>query len=145
MDKELKKKDFVECLFDFMSDPAGLTQEDLLNELKEQGVDVDQLEKRVAEIVKRGSEERRLSWRKRAKQRISEIEKLIRDDKIITDKVNLMDKIKKFIGDNYGPETLTHAEAYFRKMDNLSENDLISLFEDLERLEFLEKSSFEKD
>ena len=53
--KEVKwkteKKGFIECLCDFMSDPEGLTQEDMAAELEEQGVDIGQLKSNVAEIV----------------------------------------------------------------------------------------------
>ena len=37
MPKNVQKKGFIECLSNFMSDSEGLTTEDLLNELKEQG------------------------------------------------------------------------------------------------------------
>ena len=71
MPKDMQKKEFMECLSNFMSDPEGLTQEDLMTDLKEQKIDVNQLKIDVAEIVKCGSEEMRLGWKRRAKQRIN--------------------------------------------------------------------------
>jgi hypothetical protein len=142
----MKKKAFVECFSNFMSEPEGLAQEDLVAELKEQEIDVSQLKIDVAEIVKRGSEERRLGWRRRAKQKMEEIEKLIGITKTIPDAaINVKDKIAEFIKDTYGPGSLNHAEAYFRNKGTLSEIDIKNLFEDLEQLESLEKSGSKKD
>lgn len=61
MAKDMKKKAFIACFSNFMSDSEGLSQEDLAAELKEQKTDVNQLKIDVAELVKRASEERRLS------------------------------------------------------------------------------------
>ena len=141
MTRDMEKKGFIECLSNFMSDSEGLTQEDLVAELEGQGVDVGQLKSEVAEIVKRGSEEWRLGWCRRARQRREEIEKRLEFNRIVPDAAaNIKDKIAEFIKDTYGQGALQHAEAYFRNKDTLSESDLTSLFEDLEQLEFWEKS-----
>lgn len=143
MPKDIQKKDFMECLSNFMSDPEGLTQEDLIADLEEQKIDVGQLKADVAEIVKCGSEEMRLGWKRRAKQRMGEIKKLFEIAKSIPDAaINVKDKIGEFIRDNYGAE---HAEAYFRNKGALSEQDIMNLLEDLEQLESLEKSDHKKD
>lgn len=143
MPKDIQKKDFMECLSNFMSDPEGLTQEDLIADLEEQKIDVGQLRADVAEIVKRGSEEMRLGWKRRAKQRMGEIKKLFEIAKTIPDAaIDVKDKIGEFIRDNYGPE---HAEAYFRNKRALSEQDIMNLLEDLEQLKSLEKSDSKKD
>jgi len=143
---DMKKKAFVECFSSFMSDSEGLTQEDLIAELKEQKVDINQLKIDVAEIVKHGSEERRLGWRRHAKQKMEEIEKLIDITKTIPDAaINVKDKIVELIKDSYGPRALTHAEAYFRNKSTLSENDIKNLFEDLEQLESMEKPCSKQD
>jgi len=143
MPKDMQKKEFMECLSDFMSDPEGLTQEDLMADLEEQKIDVNQLKIDVAEIVKRGSEEMRLGWRRRAKQRMEEIKILFETAKSIPGTViDIKDKIGEFIKDNYGTE---RAEAYFRNKETLSEQDIMSLLEDLEQLESMEKSDPKKD
>ena len=46
------RKSFVESFYNFISDPENLTQEEIRAELKDLGVDTDQLEMKVAEIVK---------------------------------------------------------------------------------------------
>ena len=71
---EIKKKAFLECFSNFMSDSEGLAQEDLAAELKENKIDVNQLKIDVAAVVKRGSAERRLGWRRRAKQKIEDVD-----------------------------------------------------------------------
>jgi predicted transcriptional regulator len=146
MVSDTKKKAFIECFSNFMSDSEGLSQEDLAAELKEQKTDVNQLKLDVAEIVKRGSEERRLGWRRRAKQKMEEIEKLLELTHTIPNAgMNVKDKITEFIKNIYGPGVLSHAEAYFRNKGTLSETDIMNLFEDLEQLDALGKSGFEKD
>jgi cystathionine beta-lyase family protein involved in aluminum resistance len=143
---EIKKKAFLECFSNFMSDSEGLAQEDLAAELKENKIDVNQLKIDVAAVVKRGSAERRLGWRRRAKQKIEDIEKILGIAQAIPVSVmNAKDKITAFIKDTYGPGALDHAEAYFRNRDMLSESDIKNLFEDLEQLESLEKPQPKQD
>jgi arginine repressor len=146
MPKDMQKKEFMECLSNFMSDSEGLTQEDLMADLAEQKIDVNQLKIDVAEIVKRGSEEMRLGWKRHAKQRMVDIKKLFESTKTISGAaINVMDKMGDFIKVNYGPGAFKHAEAYFRNKGSLSEQDIMSFLEDLEQLEFLEKSDPKKD
>lgn len=146
MHRDIEKKGFTECLTNFMGDSEGLSQEDLMAELKEQRIDISQLKVDVAEIVKCGSEEMRLGWKSHAKQRMVEIAKLLEITKSIPEAaINIKDKIGDFIKDTYGPGALDHAEAYFRNKGALSEQDIINLFEDLEQLESLEKADPKKD
>lgn len=146
MVKDIKKKAFLECFSNFMSDSEGLAQEDLAAELTEQKMDVNQLKIDVAAVVKRGSAERRLGWRRRAKQKMEEIERLLGSAQSIPGSaMNVKDKIAAFIKDTYGPGALDHAEAYFRNKGTLSESDIKNLFEDLEQLESLEKPSSKQD
>lgn len=63
------KKSFPECFSDFMSDPEGLSPEDIEEALRQEGVDVSALEQRVRKIVREGSAKRRLSWRDRAREK----------------------------------------------------------------------------
>lgn len=146
MVSDTKKKAFIESFSDFMSDSEGLEPEDLAAELKEQKMDIDQLKIDVAAVVKLGSEERRLGWRRRAKQKMEAIEKLLGSAQAIPGSViSTKDKIAAFIKDTYGPGALEHAEAYFRNKGTLSESDIKNLFEDLEQLESLEKPRSKQD
>lgn len=141
------KKGFVESLTDFMSDPSGLSQEEIVNGLTEQGVDVVQFQKRVAEIVRKGSENRRLAWRKAAKTRHAEIEMLFRGKQkpSVSGSMELQQKIKEMAQVNYGTKAATLVEAYFRKKETVTEDDLATLLEDLEQLDLLEKKGEEED
>jgi hypothetical protein len=141
MKNERNHKDFAECFYQFMSDPENLTQEELRAELIDLGIDTDQLEKRITEIVKKGSAERRLAWLRRAKLRRGEIEKKLDSMQIGGVAVDLKNKIKKILEGSHGQVALSMVEAYFRKIDSLSEKDLKSMIEDIERLNLLEELS----
>ena len=143
MPKDKERKGFMECFTNFMSDSEGLSKDDLVAELKEQKIDVSQLETNVAEVVKHGSEKMRLGWRQRANQRRKEIEKLFQITESISGMAsNIKGDIGEFIKNTYGPSALNHAEAYFRNKETLSEQDIMNLLEDLEQLESLEKSEY---
>ena len=138
----MKKKGFIECLTDFMSDSEGLTQEEIATDLEELGIDTAELAAAADEIAKRGSAARRLAWRDRAKDRRAEIEKLLKSKQVGKAAFDLKDKIREILMGSYGQGALSYAEAYFRKRESFSENDLESLIEDLEDLNLLEE---EKD
>jgi len=134
-------KGFMTCFSNFMADPEGLNNEDLVAELEAQGIDVGRLEERVEEISTKGSEERRLAWRSLARQRRAEIENMLKSNRIGIRAPNLEKKIKEILEGTYGQGAISYAEAYFRKRDSVSEKDLESLIEDLEDLNLLEKAS----
>ena len=141
----MKNKDFTTSLYDFMADTEGLTKEDIIAELEENGVDVKFLGKKVAEVVKTCSEERRLAWRVNAKQKRAEIEELFKSNKLAPAIANLRQKMLDILSGGYGIEASSYAEAYFRKKGDLSEEDLTSLIEDLENLNLLDKKGTQKD
>jgi hypothetical protein len=138
-----KGKTLIQSFYNFLEDPDGLTSEDLIAELQEQGIDVSKLEKKVAEIVKKGSAKRRLAWRENAQQRRAEIENLLKTRQVMTVAADLKAKLHRILAGNYGQDALSYAEAYFRKKDILTDKDLESLIEDLEDLNFLDKSDKE--
>ena len=135
----MKKKGFIECLTDFMSDSEGLTQEEIATELEELGIDTAELAAAADEIAKRGSAARRLAWRDRAKDRRAEIEELLKSKQIGRTALELKDKVREILMGSYGQGALSYTETYFRKRDSFSENDLESLIEDLEDLNLLEE------
>lgn len=145
MEQEKDRKSFMECFSDFISEPENLTQEELLTELQEEGIDTVQLDKRVTEIVRKGSAERRLAWQRMARERREEIEKILGSKQPAKGTQDLMTKIKGILKGSYGQGALSYAEAYFRKKESLSEKDLESLVEDLEHLNLLEGLSKKED
>lgn len=140
MKKERERKNFIECFSDFLGDPEGLTQEELDAELKEQGIDVTALENRVLEIIKKASEERRLAWLKHASDKRAKIQALLDSKRLVTKSGDLKKRILEILEGNYGQTALSHAEAYFRKRETFSEEDMKSLIEDLEDLHLLDES-----
>ena len=49
----------LDCLFEFLSDPEGLSEEEIREELIQNGVDVDLLQERIKDIVTKGLMKRR--------------------------------------------------------------------------------------
>jgi hypothetical protein len=145
MKDERKRKRFMECLSDFMSDSENLTQEELLSEMEEEGIDTVRLESRVAEIVRKGSAERRLAWLSRAREKREEIEKILESKEFTKGAQSLKNRVKEILKGSYGQAALSYAEAYFRKKESFSEKDLEGLIEDLEHLDLLEGLSKKED
>lgn len=138
------RKSFIECFSDFLGDPKGLTQEELDIELKAEGVDVAVLENRVREIVKKGSEERRLAWRNRAAEKRAQLETLLNSKRLVIEAAGLRDRILRILGGDYGQEALNYAQTYFRKRENFSEKDMETLVEDLEDLNLLDETDIKR-
>ena len=135
-----KENAFIQSFYNFLEDTEGLTNEDLIEELKEQGIDASKLENRVAEVVRKASEKRRLAWRDSARQRRSEIEKLLENKEATFGITDLKRKITNILAGSYGQRALSYAETFFRKKDALVVKDLESLIEDLEDLNLLDAS-----
>ncbi len=136
------KKDnaLIQSFYNFLENTDGLTNDDLIAELKEQGIDTAKLENRVTEVVKKASEKRRLAWRDSARQKRSEIEKFLEHKETVFGITDLKRKITDILTGNYGQGALSYAETFFRKKDAITEKDLESLVEDLEDLNLLDKS-----
>ena len=140
----MKSKEFIDSFLNFLDDSEGLTREDLIWELRERGIDTDLLQARVAAIVKKASEEARLSWVKRAQEKRIGIEELLKSRDIANDALRVKNRIKQVLSGNYGLQALSYAEAYFRKKEDLIEKDLETLLQDLEDLNLLEEMGKEK-
>jgi hypothetical protein len=135
-----KDKTLIQKLYNFLEDTEGLTDEDLVAELKEQAIDVSALERRVAEVVRMASGKRRLAWKESAQQKRSEIEKLLEFREAASGITDLKKKITDILSGSYGQGALSYAQTFFRKKDALTVKDLESLIEDLEDLNILDKS-----
>ena len=136
-----KDKTLIEGFYNFLEDTEGLTEEDMVSVLKEHGIDASDLKMRVAEVVKRGSEKRRMVWRESAQSKRSKIEKLLERREAVSMPADLKSKIRGILAGGFGQGALVYAEAYFRKKDSLTEKDLKSLIEDLEDLDLLDESA----
>lgn len=146
MGKNSKTPGFLESLTEFMSDEAGLSDEDISVELRALGIDPETLERKVQELVTNASTKRRLAWRETAKKRRDEIEKLLGEEQeALPSSLNLKSKIRRILEGGFGQGARSFAEAYFRKKDGVSERDLATLLEDLEHLNLLKQSDKDND
>jgi hypothetical protein len=141
MNNEAHKKKFSVAFFEFISDPDGLTLDELRTDLTDLSIDTEKLEKRISAVIKKCSAERRLAWQQNAKNKREAIEKILAS-MIASGKdrnEDLRNRIKGVLEGRHGQKAFQHAEAYFRKVDSLSERDLASLLDDLEQLILLEE------
>lgn len=132
-----KKKSFLDSLYNFVSDHEGLSQAEIGSVLENLGVDTNQLQAKVSEVIEKGSKARRLSWLDRARQRQVDIETILKTKAPMIDASNLKEKVKEILAGSYGNQAQSYAEAYFRKKEELKDEDLQSLLEDLEDLDML--------
>jgi len=130
----------IKSFYNFLEDTEGLTEEDMVSALESQGIDVSDLKMGVADVVKKGSEKRRMAWRKIAQAERSKIEALLDRRKVPTVPANLKAKLEGILAGNFGQEASAYTEAYFRKKDSITEKDLESLIEDLEDIDLLDES-----
>jgi hypothetical protein len=105
---------------------------------------MSRLEQKAMEIVRKGSEEKRLVWQRHAREERTRIEKVLQSGGLAKTAINIKDRIKRVLEGSYGHGALTYAEAYFRNKEGVSENDLETLLEDLEDLDLLEEAGEEK-
>lgn len=143
MKELITRKSFTECVSDFLGDPEGLTPEELDIELEAMNINVATLDLQVAEITKKGSELRRLSWRSRASEKRARIDQMLNSKKLSAQVLDLREKVIQVLQGEYGQAALSYTEAYFRKKDSFSEKDMESLIEDLEDLNLLDDSDHE--
>jgi len=143
MKSSKNNKSFIECFCNFMSDPENLNQEDIKYELEEIGVDTNKLTNRALEIVKKGSKKRRLKWQSKARESRIKIEKIIKSKKAKGVEQDIKNKFMEILSGKHGAPAKSFAEAYFRKMESLSENDLKSILEDMENLDLIDKTTKE--
>lgn len=129
-------KTLLKSFYNFMEDTEGLSEEDIVSALDDYDIDVPNLKLRVAKVVKKGSEKRRMAWRETAQKERTRIGKLL-NSKGIPMATNLKDKINGILAGNFGHQASEYAEAYFRKKGTLTEKDMESLIEDLEDLDIL--------
>lgn len=132
---------FFERLGNFVSDPTGLSQEEIIQALADEGVDMSKVENRIKTIVSRESKRNRLAWMEKAQEKRAFLERLFEEKRREYNFPSLKQKIIEVLSSQKGSE---FAEAYFRKRENLSENDMETLIDDIIDLniidDFIEKS-----
>lgn len=131
--------DFLNSLTEFYMGFEDLSQSELEEELKEEGIDPDKLLSKVNTLVKSKIKESKMAWRKEAlKKRESLLEKISKVQ-FTTPK---MDELKEILlGKHSG---IDNALVFGRNMEEFTEEDLKSLYEELKVLEHL-KNQEKKD
>jgi len=135
--------DFLDRLTDFLTDFPKRTKEEVREDLLAKGIDLEQIIQKVQEIVKSNLEEHRLLLLKQAKQeRLRILEKLeqIKPSETSGKLEELKDKVIKILSGQLRQEALAEVHIHFRNLESITENDLISLFDDIKDLEMLDKS-----
>lgn len=135
--------EFLDCLTDLFADVSHLSIEEIEEDLQEMGIDTKKAVQRIKSLVNEKIEESRLAWQKQAEQeRLAEQGRLekIGDTRPIGTSESLWEKVKEALSGGLGSHKQSYAQAYFRRLedDNVTDNDLKSLLDDLERLEHME-------
>ena len=135
MKKQKKHDGFLNSYFKFVADPEGNSHKEVLQELEDEGIDTKQIQLKLNQIVKKGLEKRRLAWQEKAQKKRNYLEALISKRKAGSI-ANFQERVKNLLA-NHG--NIQFAEAYFRKKEDLSENDLINLIDDIDNLNLLDE------
>lgn len=131
----------------FINCDEGLSKEELKEELREEGINPEDLISRVNQFVKSKLKEVKGAWKKAAhEKRKSLLEQMsFAKYEIPKSLSELKGKIKEMLSGVYGNEIQGHAQAYFRNFEEITEEDLRSFYEDLMKLKSLEEQSKENN
>jgi len=138
--------EFLDGLVDLFTDLPERTTQELEEDLREEGIDTEAFVQRVQMLVESKLQEQRLAWLEHARQgRTADLEKLrrVQPSKALDKIEEVKQKIKDVLTGQFGSGALEYANAqlHHRNLNNVTENDLRSLLDDLERLELLTQSS----
>jgi len=135
--------EFLDNLCDFLTKTEGLSQEELKEELRDEGINPEELVSKVSLLIKSKLREAKGAWKKDAHEKRSALLKVMASASYDIPKSipELKEKIKEMLmGLN---DNKINAQAYFRNLDDIVEEDLKSFYEDLLKLKFLKNQSAE--
>ena len=135
--------EFLDRLADFLTDFPERTKKELREDLLAKGINPEKTIQNIQEIIQYKLKEYRLARLKQAKQeRLRILEKLeqIKPYKSSDKLEELKDKVTKILSGQFGQEALEEVLIHFHKLENITENDLISLLDDVRDLEILDKT-----
>ncbi len=130
----------LENLFDFLEDDEGLSDEEIKEELRAEGIDPDALIARCKSVVEVGVKEATTSWRKSAHERMESFEKTVSAAvvDVPSSSAEAMRKIKELLG-NIPEGSRPRYAQFYSKMNKVTEDEAISVYQDLRRLRLLEE------
>ncbi len=116
-----------------------MSDEDLTKDLLAEGIDPEALLARGRLIVETKLKEAKLSWKRRARERIESFERTISSAKIDipNSPSDAMLKIRGLLGSIPEGSRMRYAQFY-SKMDKLTEGEAISVYQDLQKLKLLD-------
>jgi DNA-binding transcriptional MerR regulator len=137
---------FLDKLAEFLADQEDLSIDEIKEDLRIEGIDPGKVSENISKLVAKKLDEHRLSWQSKAREeRLTALQKIEKVKTEAKDSRQILDKISKILFGKYGSQPQTYAQAYFRKLSQITEKDLRSLLEDLERLKLLRDASNKKD
>ncbi len=134
--KDKTVSSFLDNLTEFITDFEGLTQEELNEELREEGIDPENFLSKVDGLVKSKIKESKMAWKNEAIQKKESLLKIM--SKVKFDRPKMSELKEKILDKFSGIQGGDHALAFFRNLEEVTEEDLESLYEELEMLEHLE-------
>lgn len=132
--------EFLDRLTELMTNLPDRNTEEIEEDLYESGIDPKEAVQRVQNLVKTKLAEYQLEWSKRVQQeRLTALEQVgkIQSLNLPDTLEGLKEKVIEILSGQFGQKAQSHAQAHFRKLAHVTENDLKSLFNDLERLRLL--------
>jgi 2-succinyl-5-enolpyruvyl-6-hydroxy-3-cyclohexene-1-carboxylate synthase len=138
--------EFLDRLTCFLTSEDNRTMDEVREDLKAEGIDPDRVIERGRKLVAKKLDERRLSWQAKAREeRLSVLKNTEKVEVAPIGGEGLKEKVKTMLSGMHGRQTQQFAQAYFRKLEQVTEKDMQSFLEDLERLKMLEKLSNEEE
>jgi hypothetical protein len=131
--------EFLDRVTCFLTSEDNRTIDEVREDLKAEEIDPDRVIERGRELVARRLDELRLSWQAKAREeRLSALKNTEAVEAAPMGR-ELQEKINAITSGMHGRQIQQFAQAYFRKLDKVTEKDMKSFLEDLERLKMLEK------
>ncbi len=132
--------EFLDRLSEFLTDRPEESAEELRERLRNEGVDPDRVTERIRQLVATRSKEIRLGWQEKARQEREAAAERLKDVRGVggQSRREIIERIRAMLTGQAGPRPAL-GQAYFRKIEEMTENDLRSLLDDLERAQRLGK------
>jgi len=135
-EKDIK---FMEFLSDLIADSSNQSIEEVHEDLKQMGINGHDFTAQVKEMVAQAVERERVSWIPKAqKEMVQSSIQIIVNKEVPADRASILSKVKDKIDElvNAGFEV---PQATFHKLEDASDEDILSILEDLECLESMSK------
>ncbi|MFQ6043790.1 MAG: hypothetical protein ACE5PV_23295 [Candidatus Poribacteria bacterium] len=138
--------EFLDRLTELLTNLPDRSTEELKDDLRVEGINPERIVNRVKRLVDAKLDESRLAWLEQARQeRAAMLERLREVPSDSPDTLRgIREKISEILSGMWGQQAQRYAHAHFRKLEEVTLNDLKDLLDDLKRLEILE-SSHHKD